>query len=92
MLVYKIFLVIGISSYTTEALSPDICKHYPKMKWCVIEYMSKDRWAHTHRFFYNWEKRSCRMIRWAEYCGTAPLSDNNFESEAICYLECGGWA
>ncbi|XP_045488488.1 uncharacterized protein LOC123690042, partial [Pieris rapae] len=84
--VYKLVVSIFIS------VDPKLCQKYPIQRHCIIEWMSRERLAHTERYTYKWDRRKCLLIRWAKYC-RAPLPvTKNFDSEELCYFDCGGWA
>ncbi|CAK1544407.1 unnamed protein product [Leptosia nina] len=74
----------------TMQLAPNLCEKYPERRYCIIEWMSRERWAHSERYTYKWDRKKCLLIRWADYCGAPLPNTNNFESEEQCYSECGG--
>ncbi|XP_045524558.1 uncharacterized protein LOC123714370 [Pieris brassicae] len=87
-----LIIILLVCTNLSFQLDSKLCQKYPSQRHCIIEWMSRERWAHTERHTYKWDRRKCLLIRWAKYCG-APLPDtNNFDSEELCYSECGGWA
>ncbi|CAH2216603.1 jg22247 [Pararge aegeria aegeria] len=93
LLVWLFMCVVGVSVYRVEArVTAEICQVKPQEKHCLIEWTVRDRWPHQERWVYDWRRRNCHTIRWADHCGAPKPDTNNFATEAECNNECSGWA
>ncbi|XP_052737576.1 uncharacterized protein LOC112044384 [Bicyclus anynana] len=79
-------------NYNEAEVTSEICKAKPQQKHCLIEWVVRDRWPHKERWVYDWRRRYCHTIRWADHCPAPTPDTNNFASEMECLDQCSGWA
>ncbi|GBP84603.1 hypothetical protein EVAR_68870_1 [Eumeta japonica] len=77
-------------SRTNKRFSSQDCQLLPAWH-CVIEYAARARFAHSERYFYQWEDHKCYLMRWSAHCAV-PQNTNNFGSPNDCMDTCSGWA
>ncbi|XP_045456278.1 uncharacterized protein LOC123666094 [Melitaea cinxia] len=87
-----LLIFVGFMNWSEARVTAEICQVKPRERHCQIEWVVRDRWPHKERWVYDWLRRICHTIRWADHCPEPKPYTNNFGTEYECLDECSGWA